>query len=385
LRLKKPLERVIHAGHPWIFRDALASCEGAPGTVAEVVGKTGRFLARGLVEAGPIGVRVFTTRDEPVDESLFRRRMAEAIALRARVVPGATEAWRVLHGEGDRLPGIVCDRYGPHAVLRLDGEAAHAWRPRIEACLHALLPEIGVQSLLMRGERKRREAVALAWGDAPPDEVVVQEHGMLLSANLWRGQKTGLFLDHRESRRRARELASGARVLDLYAYTGGFSVAAGLGGAAHVTTVDASVPAVEHAKSSWALNGLDPTRHATCVGDAAEILADHARGGHRYDLVIADPPSFAPNEAAKPAALESYAELHRGALGVLAPGGLYLAASCSSHVTREDFDATLREGARRARRVLQVLDRWGAPPDHPRLLAFPEGDYLKVSLLRAVE
>lgn len=385
VRLRRPLERAIRSGHPWIWRDALEPFDAAPGVVVEVMGKGGRPLARGLADAGPIGLRVFTTRDEAVDQALFLRRVGDALALRARVVPVGTDAYRLLHGEGDRWPGVVCDRYGAHAVLRLDGEAAHAWQPRIVEWLRAPLAAIGVRSLLVRGERKRGDAVELAWGEAPPDEVAVAEHGMRLSANLWRGQKTGLFLDHRESRRRVRELAREARVLDLYAYTGGFSVAAGLGGAAHVTTVDVAAPALEHAAKSWALNGLDAARHATRTGDAGEVLGELARAGQRYDVVIADPPSFAPNEVAKPAALESYAELHRGVLAVLAPGALYLAASCSSHVGREDFDATLREGARRARRVLQVLDRWGAPADHPRLLAFPEGDYLKVSLLRMVE
>lgn len=385
VRLRKPLERAIRSGHPWIWRDALEPFEASPGVVAEVTGKGGRLLARGLVDAGPIGVRVFTTRDEAVDQALFLRRVGHALALRAQVVPAGTDAYRLLHGEGDRWPGVVCDRYGAYSVLRLDGEAAHAWQARVVDWLRAPLSAIGVHGLLVRGERKRGDAVVLAWGEAPPDEIVVDEHGMRLCANLWRGQKTGLFLDHRESRRRVRELATGARVLDLYAYTGGFSVAAGLGGAAHVTTVDVAAPALEHAERSWTLNGLDATRHATRAGDAMEVLAELARAGQRYDLVVADPPSFAPNEAAKSAALESYAELHRAVLAVLAPGALYVAASCSSHVGREDFEGTLREGARRARRVLQVLDRWGPPPDHPRLLAFPEGDYLKVSLLRVVE
>lgn len=385
LRLRKPLERAIRSGHPWIWRDALEPFEAEPGAVASVHGKQDRFLARGLVEAGPIGVRVFTTRDEPLDEALFVRRLEAALALRARALPDATDTYRLLHGEGDRWPGVVCDRYGAYAVLKLDGEAAHAWRERIAEWLRAPLAKLGVRGVVVRGERKRNEGVALAWGERPPDEVVVEEHGMRLCASLWHGQKTGLFLDHRESRRRVRELAKDARVLDLYGYVGGFSVAAGLGGAAHVTTVDSAAEALAHAARNWALNALDPARHATRVGDVAQVLAELAQAGTRFDLVVSDPPSFAPSEAAKPAALEAYAELHCAALAVLAPGGMWLAASCSSHVDRAAFEDTLREGARRARRLVQVLDRAGAPPDHPRLLAFPEGDYLKVTLLRALD
>jgi 23S rRNA (cytosine1962-C5)-methyltransferase len=180
-----------------------------------------------------------------------------------------------------------------------------------------------------------------------------------------------------------RELASGLSVLNLYGYTGGFSVAAGLGGAREVTTVDSAAPALAHADLSWAQNALDSARHTTRCTDVPELLMELAAQRKRFDFVIADPPNFAPSEQSKTAAMESYAVLHRAVLNVLRPGGFYLAASCSSHVSRDDFEATLREGARRARRIMQVLERWGAPADHPRLLAFPEGDYLKVSLLRA--
>jgi 23S rRNA (cytosine1962-C5)-methyltransferase len=205
---------------------------------------------------------------------------------------------------------------------------------------------------------------------------------MRLSLSLWHGQKTGLFLDHRESRRRVRELAAGLRVLNLYGYTGGFSVAAGLGGAAHVTTVDSAAPALEHAESSWEHNGLDRGRHAIRTADVPELLRELAAEPQRYELVIADPPNFAPSQSAKPAALESYAALHAGVLALLTKGGYYLAASCSSHISHQDFQASLREGERRTRRSAQVLERGGAPADHPRLVAFPEGDYLKVALLR---
>jgi 23S rRNA (cytosine1962-C5)-methyltransferase len=237
--------------------------------------------------------------------------------------------------------------------------------------------------LLVRTRIQSNARPEQAWGVAPPDPVVVAEHGMKLCASLWHGQKTGLFLDHRESRRRVRELARDLRVLNLYGYTGGFSVAAGLGGASHVTTVDSAKRAVDLADANWIANGLDPTRHACIAADVPEQLAELAEKRRRFDLIVADPPSFAPSEVAKPAALESYAALHAASLRVLEPGGFYLAASCSSHVTAEDFAQSLREGGRRARRAQQVLERNGGPADHPRLLGFPEGDYLKVFLLRA--
>ncbi len=382
VRLRKPLERSVRAGHPWLYREALLPFEAEPGSVVTVRDKSDRFLARGLAEAGPIAVRVFTTRDEPLDAALFARRVQSAFALRRQVVGASTSAYRLLHGEGDRLPGVVCDRYADTAVLKLDGEAAASWRPRLCEWLQEPLAALGVHSLLTRGSRKQRE-VELAWGPPPEPEIAVEEHGMWLCASLWHGQKTGLFLDHRESRRRVRELARELRVLNLYGYTGGFSVAAGLGGAAQVTTVDSAPAALRHAERSWTRNALAPDRHRILASDVPELLSQLQREDQRFELIIADPPSFAPTAAARDGALAAYATLHAAALARVSPGGYYLAASCSSHISREDFESTLREGARRVRRVVQVLERWSAPADHPRLLAFPEGDYLKVTLLRA--
>jgi len=382
VRLRKPLERSVLSGHPWLYRDALEPFEAAPGTLVTVLDKRERVLCRGLADAGVIAVRVWTTGDEPIDDGLLDRRIARAFALRERVVPPATDAYRLLHGEGDRLPGVVCDRYGVHAVLKLDGDAAQAWQARFVAALRAPLAALGVTALLARTGKKHDQEVEPIYGVPPGDDIIVEEHGMRLCANLLRGQKTGLFLDHRESRRRVRALARGARVLNLYGYTGGFSVAAGLGGAAHVTTVDSAAPALALAEQSWRANGLPPERHATRATDVPELLDELRSARARFELIVADPPSFAPNAKSKPAALASYAKLHGSCLALLEPGGYYVAASCSSHLTATDFDDTLREGARVARRVLQVLERTGAPGDHPRLLAFPEGDYLKVVLAR---
>ncbi|HKO94738.1 MAG TPA: class I SAM-dependent methyltransferase, partial [Polyangiaceae bacterium] len=231
--------------------------------------------------------------------------------------------------------------------------------------------------------RRKSAEAELLFGEAPPRELVVRERGMRLIANLWEGQKTGLFLDHRESRARVRSLARGLDVLNLYGYTGGFSVAAGLGGASAVTTVDLAKPAIELAERTFAANDLDPAAHRALAEDVPEFLKQAAEQEQRYDLIVADPPNFAPSQAALAAALESYAALHAACLGLIAShGGLYLAASCSSHVRAHDFLDSLREGSRRARRVLSILEQNGAPFDHPRLLAFPEGDYLKVVLCR---
>ena len=205
------------------------------------------------------------------------------------------------------------------------------------------------------------------------------EHRRLVG-NLWKGQKTGLFLDHRESRALVRSMAKGRHVLNLYCYTGGFSVAAGLGEANHVTSVDIAPEAINLAETTWAANGLDPSTHRALATDVSAFLRDDET---RFDLIVSDPPSFAPNERSVPSAQEAYAALHAACLERLLPGGLFLAASCSTHVRGEAFDECVREGARRAGRVLQLLHRGSAPADHPRLMAFPEGDYLDVVLTRS--
>ncbi|MCC7537254.1 MAG: class I SAM-dependent rRNA methyltransferase [Deltaproteobacteria bacterium] len=387
-QLRKPVERALVEGHPWIWRDALAPFDARAGDVVTVLDRRGAVLAKGIADDGPIAVRVFAVQvldgDGALDAALFRTRIESAATLRRRVVPPDTTAYRLLHGEGDRLPGVVCDVYGEHAVLAFDGQGASAWRDVVVDGLRPVLDGLGVTSLLLRIGRGDRRAVTAAYGEVPGDPIEVRERGMRLLVDLVHGQKTGLFLDHRESRRRVREIAGGLRVANLYAYTGGFSVAAGLGGATRVTTVDVAPPAIELARATWMRNELDAERHHAVVADVPKWLGAARVRGDRYGLVIADPPSFAPSETTLPAALDSYRALHAASLALVEPGGIYLAASCSSHVTMAAFEDTLRAGARQAKRVLQVLSRTGAPEDHPRLLGFPEGDYLKVLLTRVV-
>jgi 23S rRNA (cytosine1962-C5)-methyltransferase len=384
VRLQRPLERVIGEGHPWIYRQALAPFEAPPGARVRVESSKGRFVARGFADEGPIAVRVLTTRDEPLGRILWTRRFQQALELRDGIRPEETDAYRLVHGEGDRLPGVVVDAYGTTAVLRLDGKGIEALENEVADVLWPLLEARGFDRLLVRKGRRGEVRVTARVGALPEAPIVVLERGMRLVVDLVHGQKTGLFLDHRESRRRVRELAAGRRVLNLYSYTGGFSVAAGLGGALEVTSVDVAEGAIRMAEATWAENGLDPKVHRAVASDVPAFLAQKGRGTPVYDLVVSDPPSFAPNERSVATALESYRALHRAGLRRVVPGGLYLAASCSSHVDREAFDRTVREGAEQAGRVLQVLERWSAPADHPRLLAFPEGDYLKCLLCRVV-
>ncbi len=393
LRQSSTANRILR-GHPWVWRDALASgLEGAAaGEEVQVVGEGGRPIGRGLADPGsPIAVRMWTHGEEPLDSSLWAARAERACALRRMLfnssgqsrVPHApsTDAFRAVHGEGDRMPGFALDRYAAVAVVRTDGDAAAA---RVKDFAQAIRPALsawGISSLIHRtGAKGQPPTIEVLFGEAAPETVRVEEHGVPFVVDILRGQKTGAFLDQRDNRRRVGELARGRRVLNLYSYAGGFSLHAALGGASHVTSVDIAAAAHATAQSSFRAAGVDPFKHAFVVADVRAFL-DAARGrGETWDLVVSDPPSFAPNEKALARALTAYRALHRACGAVLASGGFLCASSCSSHVDAPSFLSTLDDVALGSR-ALSVLELHGAGPDHPTLAAFPEGRYLKFAVL----
>jgi 23S rRNA (cytosine1962-C5)-methyltransferase len=287
----------------------------------------------------------------------------------------------MLHGEGDRMPGLVVDRYGPVAVARADGDAAAARVPDLADALWPCLEAWGVRSLVLRaGEKGRPPRLEPLRGGPPPDTVQVEEHGVPFVVDLAHGQKTGAFLDQRENRQRVGELARGRRVLNLFSYAGGFSLHAALGGATHVTSVDVAAAAHATAQASFRLAGVDPSAHGFVTADVRAFLESARRHGDGWDLIVSDPPSFAPSEKALPRALSAYRTLHGACASVLAPGGIFCAASCSSHVDASAFLSTLDDAAL-GQRELALLELHGAGPDHPTLPAFPEGRYLKFAVL----
>jgi 23S rRNA (cytosine1962-C5)-methyltransferase len=339
----------------------------------------------------PIAIRVWSLDPEAtLDARLFDARLARAIEVRRSLfADGRTNAYRLLNGEGDRTPGFVVDRYDDVAVLRIDGAAARDVAPALTRDLEPRLRDIGITTLLERagGRNDRDDAkrITVRFGTAR-EKLVVREHGVPFVVDVAHGQKTGAFLDQRENRRRLgelvrrrREAGLGVRVLNLFSYTGGFSLHAALAGAT-VTSVDIATKAHATAQESFRAAGVDPSSHAFVAADAFAWLAEAKRKKQRWDVVVSDPPSFAPNERAKPKALSAYRSLHRACADVLADGGHLVAASCSSHVDAEAFASTLDDGAL-GRSDLRLLDLFGPPPDHPTLPAFPEGRYLKLAVL----
>ena len=395
LELRKDLARHLRAGHPWVFRKAI---ERAPkrleaGAIVDVV-EGGRFVARGYHDPhSAISIRILT-RDpaEQIDGAFWRRRIARCLALRRELVSGTT-GWRMVHGESDGLPGVVADRYDRFAVLKLYSAGL---TPHREEIVSALVAEAeGLVGIWGRDEVSRDDEDdgeekgqgKLLWGQAPPERIAIDEHGMKMLVDVRLGQKTGTFLDQRENRRMVRELAAGRRqMLNCFSYTGGFSIAAALGGGpqARVVSVDVDKDALELAKENFRVNGLDPAGHGFAAEDVFEHLAQAKREGRRYDLVVCDPPAFAKSQRVVEQALAGYASLNRAALNVLAPGGILVTASCSARVSAEQFFDAVKEAAFKVRVELQLVEERHQPPDHPVSPQFKEGRYLKCLVYRRV-
>ncbi|MDP9001816.1 MAG: class I SAM-dependent rRNA methyltransferase [Myxococcota bacterium] len=372
-------------GHPWVWRDSIA--HGLDGVVAgdevQVVASDGAAVGRGLADpVAPIAVRLWTRNREPVDRSLWRERAERACALRTRLFAGErTDAFRVIHGEGDRMPGLVVDRYASVAVARADGQAAAAHIHDLADAVWPTLSGWGVSTLVHRsGSRGEAPRLEVLRGSAPSETVRVEEHAVPFIVDVVRGQKTGAFLDQRENRVRVGKLARGKRVLNLFSYAGGFSLHAALGGAAQVTSVDVAAAAHATAQATFRAAGIDLGRHAFVVADVHAFLDGARAAGQTWDLIVSDPPSFAPSEKAVPRALSAYRALHRACASVLAPAGILCLSSCSSHVNMSAFLATMDDAALGGR-SLCVLELCGGGPDHPTLAAFPEGRYLKFAIL----
>ncbi len=379
LNLSPRAAEPVRRGHPWVYREQL-DASGSDGEEVRLASK-GTTIARGIAcGSGPIAVRVWTRGDVPIGPRIFRERLAQAVKLRTRWFDERTDAYRVVHGEGDRMPGLVVDRYGSACVVAFDDAA-------IRAHMSTLVPEIaeatralGVRSVLVRSGRGDAKRVELAAGEAPDMRPCVHEHGVPFVVDLEKGQKTGAFLDQRENRRRVGELARGRSVLNLFSYTGGFSLHAALGGATKVTSVDVAAQGHATAQESFKRAGISPSAHEFVTQDCFAFLEHALKRGRKWDLVISDPPSFAPNAKSVPHALASYRQIHRACVSVLAEGGIFCAASCSSHVNAEQFASTL-DDASLDTDALRMVALHGAPCDHPMLAAFPEGRYLKFAIL----
>ena len=388
ITLKPGRDAPVRGGHPWIFSGAIArgldGCE--PGEPVRVVDHEGHFAAVGYANPKtPIAVRVCALDDVALDAALVGRRLDEALALRRAVLPEDLTAHRVLNAEGDRLPGVVVDRYGDVVVVQLLTAGAALLR---DAVVAALVERLAPTTVYERSEGAVRteEGVpgsrGVLHGAEPPVPLPIVEHGAQLLVDVVHGQKTGFFLDQRENRQRVRALAAGRRVLNCFAYTGAFAVAAGLGGARHVTSVDTSRPALELGEQAWERNGLAADAATWIEADVFDWLREGEREA-RWDLAIVDPPPFARRRRDQASAIRGYRDVNLQAFRRLAPGGWMLTCSCSQHLDRAAFREVVMHAAAAAGRAAQVVAELGHAVDHPTALAHVEGEYLKALLLRA--
>jgi len=336
-----------------------------------VTDKQGREVAFGFWDAhGPIAVRVLdlVPVEDPV--ALVRRRLQMALAMRrARIDLTKTNAFRWVHGEADRLPGIHVDVYADVASVRYDGEGSRAFYAGLPDLLSTCTADFPVRKAIDRDARAQHG-----------EEVEIVENGVRFIVDLYRGQKGGLFLDQRDNRLAIAQRARKKSVLNLFGYTGGFSIHAACAGATRTDTVDIAKPAMAAARRNFERNGLDLASAGLHASDAFDFLEKAIKQQETWDIVISDPPSFAPSKTSLASARRSYLRLHRLAAQVVKPGGLLLAASCSSHLARDEFLTLVKTGVHQAGRRFVLEAYSGAGLDHPTLPVFPEGDYLKCAL-----
>ena len=384
--LKPGRESPVRAGHPWIFSGAIAKGldDVEPGEAVRVVAADGRFVAAGYANLRTtIAVRVLTTDDEPLDAAFVRRRLDEALALRTDLLGAGLHAYRLVNGEGDRLPGIVVDRYADFVVCQFLTAGAARLAPAVVGAIEDRVRPRGIferSEGAVRTEEGLPGARGVLAGETPPFRLTIEEDGARFVVDVHHGQKTGFYLDQRETRRRLAALAPGRRVLNGFAYSGAFAVVAARAGAREVVSVDTSRLSLGLAEAAWAENGLDAAIGRFVVADVFDFLR---AGDDRYDVIVLDPPPFVRRRRDLEPGLRGYKDVNLQAFRRLAPGGWLVTSSCSQHLSRAAFRDVVAAAAADARRVPQVVGEWGHPADHPVLLAHPEGEYLKVLLLRA--
>ncbi len=390
IRLREGKDRSLLRRHPWVFHTSIAKGAADSGETVRVEASDGRFLAWGAYSpSSMIRVRAWSFNEaEHIDAAFFQRRMARALALRARL-PVASNGVRLVHGEADGVPGLVVDRYADLLSVQFNAAGTERWK---QAIADALIATSGCTRIYERSDSGVRgleglPAVAGWLRGEGSAEVTITEHDWQLGLDVAAGHKTGFYLDQRDNRallgRWVRHFGL-QRVLNCYCYTGGFSVAALAGGAAHVTSVDSSAPALARVQAHVALNGFDAARSTVVDADVNQFLRDALKRGDVYDAIVLDPPKFAPTAAHAERAARAYKDINRLALRLLQPGGLLLSFSCSGGIGPDLFHKIVAGAGLDAGVDAAILQRLEGACDHPTTIEFPEGEYLKgLALLKA--
>lgn len=383
--LRKGKEQSLERLHPWVFSGAVARIPDniEEGDTVKVVSHDGHVIGTGHYQIGSITVRILAWGDTPVDESLYAYRLAAAYRLRRalRLVNRHNNAYRLVHGEGDFLPGLVIDVYGDTAVLQAHSPGMHFARDII-ASLIVKLPEAGIKNVYYKSETTLPYKAHLD----PQNQYIIgdystniaEENGLKFHVDWLKGQKTGFFVDQRDNRALLERYSNGRNVLNMFCYTGGFSVYALRGGAKLVHSVDSSAKAIKLTDDNVRLNFPDDTRHTSYAEDAFKFLSGMDMS---YDLIVLDPPAFAKHRSALKNALIGYRKLNAKAFEKIAPGGILFTFSCSQAVSREQFRLAVFSAAAQSRRNVRILHQLTQPADHPVNIYHPEGEYLKGLIL----
>jgi 23S rRNA (cytosine1962-C5)-methyltransferase len=389
LVLNKGRERSLKRRHPWVFSGAVQRASGEPksGEAVELRDAAGNPLAvAAFSPQSQIRARVWSfDPKELVDAAFFRTRIGRALALR-EALPASrhTNALRLIHGESDGLPGLIVDRYADVLVAQFLAAGVERWR---ETILDLLAELTACAAIFERSDAEVRALeglqprVGFFRGNRNASRCPIVEYGLNFRVDVEQGQKTGFFLDQRENRQRVRSLAAGRAVLDGFSYTGGFSIAALAGGASRVSAIESSAPALDVARENLAANPLDPAKMQFMQADVFSELRALRDRGARFDMVVLDPPKFAPTAAQARNAARAYKDINLLALKLLAPGGLLATFSCSGGVSPELFQSIVAGAALDAGADAKIIERFGAAADHPVALEFPEGEYLKGLLI----
>jgi 23S rRNA (cytosine1962-C5)-methyltransferase len=379
-------ERSVFRRHPWLFAGSVAHLKGRanPGDTVEVLADDGRPLGKAAWSPkSQIRARMWTfDPDETVDDAFFKRRVARSVARRAALPELRGQGGlRLIHAESDGLPGVIADQYGDTVVVQFTSTGAEKWR---KAIVNALVKATGCARVYERSDSEVRAMEGLepvtGWvhGEARDTPVSIMENGVRLGIDVEGGHKTGFYLDQRDNRRRLAELSAGKTVLNCFCYTGGFSLQALAGGAAHVLSVDSSGPALEQARANLALNpGLPAERAEWLEADVFEALREFRKAGRGFDLIVLDPPKFAPSAAHAERAARAYKDINLQGFKLLNPGGLLMTYSCSGGIGLELFQKIVAGAALDAGRDARIVHRLSGSADHPIGLAYPEGEYLK--------
>ena len=381
--LKKGKEESLRRFHPWVFSGAIHHIEGQPdeGDVVRVVSAGGDFLGWGHVQIGSIAVRILTFHEaDPIDATFWRHRLRVAYDVRRTL--GLTDSYRLVHGEGDDLPGLVIDIYGSTAVMQAHSVGMHVSRHAIAEALAEVMNG-KVENIYYKSETTLPYKAGLhdenGYLLGGPADDVAYENGLCFHVDWMGGQKTGFFVDQRDNRALLETYAHGRRVLNMFCYTGGFSFYAMRGGAALVHSVDSSARAIDITRSNVELNFPDDPRHQAFAEDAFRFLdtmpgRDDAEG---YDLIVLDPPAFAKHRDALHNALQGYRRLNAKAFQKIRPGGILFTFSCSKAVNKDQFRTAVFTAAAQSGRSVRILHQLHQPADHPVNIYHPEGEYLK--------